>query len=161
MKQLISMTDFVIDQSHPDTLEKDDFEQSLYLIRMYAEFLKQLLELWMFIPCNEDGNVLDEPKKCYDCNLRVDCYTRNHTSGTPDYTCHSDWKEYQQAKEKCLFERFEIREHFGDKCLYSKDCNSFFGHFDKEDFCFYGKIIEDLLKYNLQLTQTAIKQTGL
>ena len=27
----------------------------------YAKFLRQLLELWMFVPCDKDGNVLEEP----------------------------------------------------------------------------------------------------
>jgi len=50
MENLISMTDFVLSKKYTATGHEN-----------YANFLKQPLELWMFIPCDEDGNVLEEP----------------------------------------------------------------------------------------------------
>lgn len=68
MKNLMSMVDFL--PEHP-----------------YSKFLKQPLELWMFVPCElVDGvwEVLEEP----DCNLDIRM---------------DELKKYRQAKERCLF----------------------------------------------------------
>ena len=53
MKTLIGMTDFVLKQ----------YEQCISSTGRtynYAKFLSQKLELWMFVPCDEDGNVFEE-----------------------------------------------------------------------------------------------------
>ena len=60
MKNLISMTDFVISQWSMD-LTKKQRER----IANYANFLKQKLEIWQVVPCKlVDGVwvVLEEPK---------------------------------------------------------------------------------------------------
>ena len=36
--------------------------QAFNIIRCFALFLKQKLQLWMFIPCNSKGEPLTEPK---------------------------------------------------------------------------------------------------
>ena len=123
--KLISMTDFVLEQ----------YEQCISSTGRtynYAMFLKQPLELWMFIPCDEEGNVLEE-KSIFNTT-------------DEDYIFNSDdFDKYQQAKERCLFEGFEFIESLK---LINCNLNEF-------------KKIEDLVKYDLQLTKTAIKQLGL
>ena len=52
--KLISMTDFVISLWDKD-ITTEDFAQTTI---KYATFLKQPLKLEMFIPCDEDGNIL-------------------------------------------------------------------------------------------------------
>src|SRR3989304_5284437 len=79
--KLISMTDFVLEQ----------YEQCISSTGRtynYAMFLKQPLELWMFIPCDEDGNVL--------VNDNITEYDRE--------MYFEEEQKYQQEKERCLFE---------------------------------------------------------
>lgn len=62
--ELISMTDFLIEQ-RKELLRKIDYKEKLELytniVYAYANFLKQKLELWMFVPCDENGEVLEKP----------------------------------------------------------------------------------------------------
>lgn len=141
MKNLISMTDFVISQWDKD-ITREDFAQSM--IR-YATFLLQPLELWMFIPCDEDGNILGYPRmEYYDSMTGWNC-----PEDAWDY--QQKLHEYLQAKEKCLFngcvyddEIEVVRSEKGIDLFYIPKAELF--------------TIEILTKYNLQLTQTAIKQ---
>jgi len=132
--KLISMTDFVLSQTTPDWLELCEFEENSYKVYNYAKFLKQHLELWMFVPCDEDGNILNE----FDCLVNI--------------YMHTKWFE---AKQRCLFEGFEIcKISQNQKCVVNKKF-----HLDYNFKQFIN--IEDLVKYDLQLTKTAINQLGL
>src|SRR3989304_9981979 len=116
---------------HSDYLNKlltfDSIKWHNHILRV--AFGKQPLELWMFIPCDEEGNVLEE-KSIFNTT-------------DEDYIFNSDdFDKYQQAKERCLFEGFEFIESLK---LINCNLNEF-------------KKIEDLVKYDLQLTKTAIKQ---
>lgn len=106
-------------------------------IHNYANFLKQSLELWMFIPCKlVDGVwvVLEEPKFHGHNIVEVE--------------------EYQKAKERCLFDGFKLI----DKILWHWDgFNRRIIYSENLGFDFY-KTIEDLVKYNLELTPIAINQ---
>lgn len=133
--KLISMTDFVLEQTKINQF-RDDCEFA-YPVRKYANFLKQPLELWMFVPCDENGNVLEEP----DANYYM-MVTENEVL------------KYQQAKERCLFEGFECQKQggeylvkFGNEPVWVNWNNS--------------KTIENLSRLKPQLTQTAIKKLGL
>lgn len=130
--KLISMTDFV--------LTKD----STYIFK-YANFLKQPLELWMFIPCNDNGVVLEEPKTDF-----------KYLKGSVGY---DEVKEYNQAKERVLFEGFTFKEI---KTSYE---HYYIVNNDKITWLSWNKskTVENLLDYNqeIKLTPTAIKQLGL
>ena len=52
--KLISMTAFVLED------EKKTNWNSYNLIVAYAKFLKQPLELWMFVPVDENGDVMSK-----------------------------------------------------------------------------------------------------
>ena len=84
---LVPMTDFVIEYA-PRFNPFGTDEQILCLdyIRNYAKFLKQPLKLEMFVPCDEDGNVLEVVPYYADGIEKVN--------------------EYKKAKERCLFEGF-------------------------------------------------------
>jgi hypothetical protein len=135
MKNLISMTDFVLKQI------KSKSNYKIEKIDNYANFLKQPLELWMFIPCDLiQGKIVILNEE------------NNH---------------YQQAKERCLFDGFEIiKQNFSGKdyrLVRNKDTYVFF--YDKiknkwEQVNDY-KTIESLVFYNLTITATALKQIGL
>jgi hypothetical protein len=132
MEKLTSMTDFVLKESCNKNRNSID---NLNTIFRYALFLKQPLELWMFVPCDEKGDALVKSSMSEN-TCEDDCNHRN---------CVLEMNEcikYQQAKERCLFEKSDYCEIL---------------LFELYDF------VEDLTyaKVNLQLTPTAIKQIGL
>lgn len=154
MKNLISMTDFVLEQTKAYVNDKEikaniGLHDYLKRTSSYANFLKQPLELWMFVPCDEKGNVLERP----ECSLGKECYS-------------PPCVKYQQAKERCLFEGFEyVNEDFIHNTIHyfiKKEDSKIMWNFNNE-WRFYPefKTIEDLVKYNSKLTPTAIKQLGL
>ena len=143
------MTDFVLQQNldRANILSHHNVISKFKNINRYATFLKQPLELWMFVPCDEDGNVLEEPES-------LKGYYETDKEGME--TERKLREQYQKAKERCMFEGFEtftIEEIIIQLCEYHHEG-------DLKDFS-----IEDL--YNcwfdseIKLTQTAIKQIGL
>ena len=143
--KLLSMTDFVLEQEKEFNCQNTkgrecELQKRYNNIFHYANFLKQPLELWMFVPCAENGNVLE-----YDNEMPI-------------------WVkiQYQQAKERCLFEGFWIDE------TYKKETrqlpyltNGKISVFLHSDFAIRHQFIEDLADAEIQLTQTAIKQLEL
>lgn len=97
---LIPMTDFVLRINEIEK-EIDQFFDSwrmkqLRIIENYAKFLKQPLKLEMFVPCDDDGNVLAEPKKPHTfASENSDEYIKKWKS---------EIEIYNKAKEKVLFE---------------------------------------------------------
>lgn len=171
--KLISMTDFVLQQEDLFDLNNSLGREFELRIRYnnnfkYAKFLKQPLKLEMFVPCDEDGEALEQPK----CNI---CYT-----GTPD-ECHrskecsideTPFLNFKKAKDKVIFN--------GWKVIHSDKENSEFEieNLDKntwikfiEGKCFFG-ISEDLIiddiedlelvcHVELTISESAIKKIGL
>lgn len=148
--KLISMTEFVLQQEEKlNTLLSDHISalriaSSYDKVIRYAKFLIQPLTLEMFVPVDEEGNVLEKPEE-YD-------------SGLWHHARKWDVEDYRKAQEKVLFEGFKIIKNF----------NNFFFIVDKS-----GKwirvikngtslMVEDLLKISgAKLTPTALKQIGL
>lgn len=89
--KLIGMTDFVLEQNKILNKYINYDKGGLFeIIIYYANFLKQPLELWMFVPCDENGNVLEE-KMIF-------------ASDDKDYIFESKkFDKYLQAKERCFF----------------------------------------------------------
>jgi hypothetical protein len=150
--KLILMTDFVltpmltlVSKKVLDKLEPYQYHNYSHSMNIkYAKFLKQPLELWMFVPCDEGGNVLEEPEE-NDLNGSFLKMQLNYDKEV----------KWEIAKERCLFE--------GLKCIKVKDL--YFIERDKKSLFCIGldklKKAEDLVQYDLQLTQIAIKQLGL
>lgn len=102
MKELISMTEYVLQMSKPYDKETAESETCLAekfydRVPLYANFLKRKLELWMFIPCDENGEPLKEPISIY-YNPEFGCQK------FPQECYESDLQQYQKAKERVLFE---------------------------------------------------------
>jgi len=132
--KLISMTDFVLEQEQPTYLEKEEFEDVYYKIHNYANFLKKPLELGMFVPCDENGDILRDGV---------------------------NWnkKFYQKAQERVLFEGFEVKKNDRWTTFFYK--KEFFTSFTSFSYIFKNKTIEDLIDFDVTLTLTALKQLGL
>jgi len=161
MKNLISMTDFVLEQYSKKIIGYDEF--CTYVVN-YANFLKQLLELWMFVPCKlVDGVwvVLEEPN-ILDYQIE-DSYGRILWKNSRcEKELNLSIKEYQQAKERCLFKGFWISAKDDKHRIYivrnnPNSWNIKFGFKDNGDLL----TIEDLVKYNPTLTKTAQKQISI
>jgi len=88
--KLISMTDFVLNETNRPTTLSDSFQKCV----TYAKFLKQPLKLGMFVPCDEDGNVLVHP---------------NYIKGKRTARVYNDRMDiYQKAKERVLFKGIDL-----------------------------------------------------
>lgn len=87
---LITITDFV-----STYLETGCAKTQFNKLHRYNDFLKQPIELWMFIPCDEKNNPLKRP---------------NIESNTSDsniaYIC--DMETYRKAVDRKLFKGFKL-----------------------------------------------------
>jgi len=163
MKNLTSIPE------HSEYLEKTfKFEAVKWDMHMKrVRFGKKPLAVWQFVPCGEDGNVLEEPERWND-----------YLEFPESFDGNKEWYEfyaYEQAKERCLFEGFEIVKDKYKSCqrefiylpntkiqvwrkitFHTGEIQTFFF-----DYYEQFRTIEDLVKYNLQLTKTVEKQIGL
>lgn len=146
MDKLISNTDFGF---YVRKLEVNDYKK-LELRENYDLFLKHPLTLSMFIPCDLDGNVLEEPKKYQP----IGSFSSEELLNDIEECFEADTKEYKLAQERIYFKGFGEDSEFNIVVAIKKG----FG-FNINDI---SKLtIEDLTKYNLVLTETAKKQIGL
>ncbi|WP_276679700.1 hypothetical protein [Empedobacter brevis] len=110
----------------------------------FDHFLDQSLHLGMLVPCDEEGNILEEPKGWNDEDCKLD-----------DCCNVCKCEQYKQAKERVLFEGFE----FKNDLIFNASNQTFID----EEIIFNLENIENLINYydDLTLTKTAIKQIGL
>ncbi|MDV3952146.1 hypothetical protein CMT57_09270 [Elizabethkingia anophelis] len=162
--KLIPMTDFVL--SILNNTSPNNFVKGVESIRAYAEFLKQPLALWMFIACDENNVPLEEP-----------IYSITNYGASPEAfkRFEEDRLKFEQAKSRVLFENAIIIDRSPYKCtkrlLIDLAVDTPFriytelrypdGNIERNEFPNQKKpnmTIEDLVEYNLTLTETAIKQ---
>ncbi|WP_126654134.1 hypothetical protein [Chryseobacterium aureum] len=146
--KLIPLSDFVLEQeirmSNPEI-----FKSKVYA---YANFLKQPLTLGMFVPCDEDGNIIDNesryPSLQEALNLKLD-------------------EDYAKAGEKVLFEGFTLSgvqiENKELRLSVYLDTFEFVEHHENGYRGGYiGEIVESLSNCSLQieLTPSALEAIG-
>ena len=135
---LIPMTDFVNNVGNMENYPSH--ENALSWIYNYANFLRQPLKIEMFVPCDEDGDILDEPE---DYELRL-------TNMMTEY--NDEVYRYKQAKEKVLFEGFESYEDY--------ECAKYEDVYIDEEVCDGKFTVEDLIKdtgkTKIKLSQTTL-----
>lgn len=156
MEKLIKMSDFVM-QQNMHYANKDIAIEKLQLnILNYAMFLKKSLTLGMFVPCDFKGNVLTEPKEedyfAKGFNLEVNNAYFNDVI----------LKEYQEAKERCIFEGFKLK--YEDNFVTTVSNERLWFNFKSRNIFVNDKLVynvEDIVKYQLFLTESAKKQIGL
>ena len=158
MKRLISNTSF---GEFCKSKEKEFSTRNVYLdwyeeIRTnYDNFLKQPLNLGMFVPCYEDVNVYAYE---YEEPIQEDYWSENGTVYSGELFKHdlNRYMKYKKAKEKVLFEGFHIE---GNKLCYS---DFYFGIIDDISNSKVENLLSELPENEMpKLTLSAIKQIGL
>ena len=93
----------------------------------------------MFISCDEDGNILELPKE--------------HLENRSLY--YKEFDQYQEAKERVLFDGFQISDIFDNNNIGIQSCSL---SFSTKNFKakFENKTIEELIHYDITLTESAI-----
>lgn len=154
--KLISMTDFVLMNVNRISSADHNLEWYRIITLNYANFLKQSLTLGMFVPTDEEGNVLKEPKfpnenrKAYDGLAEL-----------------FEWelKQYKKAKERVLFEGEFILHDIKDYFIVNIPNKNKESDLDNEHTIWISwndsKTVESLVPREFELTPTALKQIGL
>jgi len=139
------MTDFVFHKRRTMVDEGLPVDDCLQQIFNYANFLKQLLTLGMFVPCSASGEILKLPifEDYTDCTIEQNMEDFLYNLGL-----------YNDAKDRVLFEG----EHglYDDWCLQLED-----GTLIENVKKLHKMTIEDLTFHELTLTESAIKQLGI
>ncbi|MDQ1859281.1 hypothetical protein [Chryseobacterium sp. WLY505] len=137
--KLKSMTEFVLQQNKNLKLAEEIIPQYKSIVK-YAEFLKQPLTLGMFVPTDEEGNIIDK-QPCF-------------TFANPEYKNKTECIKYWQAKEKVLFEGFSIRKERNKKYVGTPGYEI--------ELPLNNMTIEDLANdWDVEMTPSALKQIGL
>lgn len=152
------MRDFV--EAQEMEIDNND-NQALARIFKYADFLKQPLTLGMFVPAKlVDGVwvVLEEPNHL-DFKLKNSFDELVWKSYFASNNYHKLYDEYQEAKERVLFDGFELKYYsLSNQPYLKKKGNGFslpYQGFNVESIIAYAE------KYRPTLTETAKQQIGL
>lgn len=94
--KLIPMSDFVLEQAKQ--FDFDGHPQRIKTLEKYAKFLKQPLTLPMFVPCDENDNVIEPPS------------TIEFLSPATEKEAVAKGKLFAIGKEKVLFKGFSIQK---------------------------------------------------
>ncbi|MFN4026449.1 MAG: hypothetical protein ACK4IZ_03285 [Flavobacterium sp.] len=92
--KLVSMTNFVLQEYEKRNAYYNQDDKVLSKIKKYAEFLKQPISIWQFIPCDLDGNILEKPNNYDDKIIWLEGENR----------------VYQEAEYRVVFPGFMVME---------------------------------------------------
>ena len=146
MKTLISMVEFVLQQEKKG-LQNTDRHLRFGTILNYAKFLSQPLKLEMFVPVDENGNVLEEPNPIHTFGLEPEDYEYDD----------NEVEIYRTALSKVLFDGLTFEEE--TEYFYYLIENGVYSHVINKR---RPRTVESLIGMdNLKLTDNAIKQIGL
>lgn len=151
---LQSTIDFVLSKENKASQNTDKHLMFDEILR-YVKFLQQPLTLGMFVPCDLEGNVLEEPIP-FDCTA-------------------FEYSIWCKAKERVLFKGFECVFYDRDK-VFELSYNGLYIYYEFEDDFFISdslsndevlisiRCLLDMIEKNnidIELTESAIKQLGL
>ncbi|MCT4181966.1 hypothetical protein HZP54_18690, partial [Elizabethkingia anophelis] len=159
---LMPLSDFVLKTVHTPNINEaicwEQTEERLQKIYKYTQFLKQPLALWMFVPVDKNGNIIEF--------IEYEAWT-----GSDDH--YNEYMNvYLEAYERVLFEDAIKIDRSPYKCtkrlLIDLAVDTPFriytelrypdGNIERNEFPNQKKpnmTIEDLVEYNLTLTETS------
>ena len=145
---LIPMTNFVNNVGNRENYPTH--EKALSWIYNYATFLKKPLKLEMFVPCDDEGNILEEPK------IEEEDIDEHTTQIFAQYQY-----DFDKSKEKVLFEGFKIYDYKLNVFFYLGRRKKLSYDKKRKDFITIGLLpetVEDLINISSQikLSQTAL-----
>jgi len=156
--KLIPMTDFVLQEfkkwENKATPAYQSTAKYVFNTKIYAQFLKQPLALWMFVPCDENNVPLEEP-----------IYSITNYGASPEAfkRFEEDRVKFQHAKSRVLFEGFYYQSNYSEKTQtkyeYVRNKHPHVFSFEQIN----RNTIESLLtgfkeEFQITLTETALKQ---
>ena len=134
-----------------------DEKEVLKVLYKYRNFILQKPELWMFVACDAEGDAMDLPSiSDFDHYDHIEGGHVMDSDGIDRYNEALD--EYDTAKQKCLFEGFEVW-HIDKHSTSVKIEDLIIQIFADVVYIFCSdkvNTISDLCQFNLPLTQTAI-----
>jgi hypothetical protein len=152
--KLISMTDFVLELLN----QNPPYNEVNMLTKMsnYANFLKQPIKLSIFTPCDKNDLPLQVPEN-YELWCKYGDFSQYGKS------LSTICRPYFEAKESVLFEGLGVRNIGEWKCymIYILGIRQNLFRYSKNRSSIENGepiTIEDLIKYNLNLNKSAIKQ---
>ncbi len=154
--KLIPMTTFVIDyysnEGYADL-------QTLKLMINYAQFLKKDLQLGMFVPVDQSGEPLKEPKN-YSSWKSI---KHNTIESEDENNAFEEYNIYKKAAKKCLFEGFEVAYNgYSVVRIVAKYNQSIELSFNKKDgLCSTFTNVESLVDQDVYLSTAALKMIGI
>lgn len=151
MKNLISNTAF----GH--YLRKLNYGNYIALRMNYDDFLSQVLELWMFVPCELIDGIWTVLSDTYASMPNRNDYF-NDEGGNPELYQFNieNWRKYRKAKERVLFEEFSIEPEFKNLVMHNSEWGLTINNMNSFTVEFYANN-----NYAILLTKTAQKQIGL
>lgn len=109
----------------------------------------------MFVPCDEEGNVLDEP------------YIENYIDvvrGDKTTQFNRDLEQYQKAKDRVLFEGFEVEREYGSAVHFKSKGISSIYYKEENYYHYFGKkhkTVESMVAWTIFLNPSALQKIGL
>lgn len=136
------------------------------------EFLNQPLEIGMFVPCDEYGDILEEvledEKLCKYCDIpsedrKMTAYSTGCEGSRCEITTRDYTDFYNEAKERVIFEGFEISigsfatvVSYAATDIYGESITPMIKPNKGEWQTTKGvKTVRDLVEWNLPLTESA------
>lgn len=165
-QKLIPLLDYVLEQDNKNFDQTDYYNiraTRLENIVNYAKFLSQPLKLSQFVPCDNEGNVLEDPSKpgpmCRDCaDENGTCPSRKNAFCDPVL----ELEAYNKAKSNVLFEGFEKGQNNlnpNSWQIENKDKSTVIVHYKSQPdyFIWNYSTIDQLSKHGVTLTENAVK----
>ena len=152
---LISTTEFVklLLNTSPYDLPDEIELNPLRVIHNYANFISQKPLLQYFVPCDEEGNVLEEPEE-YNSWLNKKSIDWGKVPFNVDL--HT-FEKYKEAQSKVLFKGWVVHHGYQSELrLHNNNCKL---TLDWDFFKFKDSLEEALFEgVILELTETALKR---
>lgn len=153
--KLISMTNFVLNLSG----KIYDYGRNYYYSEVldltseiinYAKILKQPFKLWMFVPCDDNGNYWKFPP------TKEEWEWAKNDSTEAEMSFKQKEYHYNKAKERVLFKGVKYSD---ESCVYSFETDKIINEHVLEILNSIGvKTIEDLIKYDLELEEGSFEK---